>query len=246
MDTIDARIMDGRASVKTAGRKAYERLLGWYLRTFPPSRYYARDLAHFGGLSAIADIGCGHGLFMESAPDRVTGLDRNPDSVAVCRQKGLNCIEGSCLSLPFEDGSMMGVYCSHVIEHLDCGDAQRLVGEIDRVLGKGGRAVIKSPMPNGHFFDDPTHVKPYPPSAVINLFGMTGGQDTALMKVGGYRVLAVEWDRALLYTPTVAPSSAPEMFRAGLALRGASVLLAQFGIRRLKKVAYTLVLEKTA
>ena len=137
-----------------------------YEKRFPPRRYYAKDLPFFVNKETILDIGCGCGLFLESSPDRIVGLDQNPGSVAFCKQKGLNCIQGSCLTLPFEDSSVDGVYCSHVIEHLNWEDALRLVEEIDRVLKHEGVVVIKTPLPNAHFYDDPTHLKPYSPSAV--------------------------------------------------------------------------------
>lgn len=223
---------------------AYSRLRDFYLSTFPPSRYYAKDLSYFHGLEPILDIGCGHGFFRDASPERIIGLDQNPESVRACRDKGLNCIEGSCLSLPFEDQSVNGVYCSHLIEHFHWQEAVRVVEEIDKVLRPGGRLVIKTPLPNPHFYDDPTHTRPYPPSAIIDMFGSRDGQETILGDMGIYTVVSLRPERALLYEPWLPPSCDPRKHWLRLTLRGSAVFLAQFGIRRLRKSAYTLVLEK--
>lgn len=224
----------------------YVKSRGLYAKLFPPKNYYAKDLPYFNDTQPILDIGCGHGLFIEASPDRIIGLDQNPDSVAICRQKGLTCIEGPCSHLPFADNTVGGVYCSHLIEHLDCKDAQRLVEEIDRVLKIRGRVIIKAPLPNKRFYDEPTHVKPYTPSAILNLFGKGDGQKTLVSKLGEYAVVAIHWDRELIYQPMIFPSSNPKRFWIRLLLRGVAVFLAQLGIRRLRRVAYTLVLEKTS
>jgi len=218
----------------------------FYEKIFPQGRwYYWKDLTYFNNLGPILDIGCGHGLFIERSPDRIIGLDLNPNSIAICKRKGLNVIQGTCFCLPFEDSSIGGVYCSHLIEHLNLQDALRLVKEIDRVLRVGGRLVVKTPLPNPHFYDDPTHVKPYPPPAVIHLFGKRDGQDTLSIEVcGKYKVISISYDRGLLYEPLVTPSSNPKKFFVELILRAAAMFFAQFGIRRFKKVAYTIVLGK--
>jgi SAM-dependent methyltransferase len=47
------------------------------------------------------------------------------------------------LDIPFEDASFDAVLCTEVLEH--CVDADRLVGEMYRVLRSGGHAVITVP-----------------------------------------------------------------------------------------------------
>jgi len=47
--------------------------------------------------------------------------------------------------LPFEDSSVDAVYHSHLIEHLDRGEADMLLGEIYRVLKKGGVHRVAAP-----------------------------------------------------------------------------------------------------
>lgn len=77
-------------------------------------------------------------------------------------------------SLPWDDGFFDGVTCMHVVEHLK--SPAKLLGEIARVVGPGGRVYIETPHPKTegmqsawgrgvgsvtlNFYDDPTHVKP--------------------------------------------------------------------------------------
>lgn len=226
-------------------RKAYEYMKMLYLKWFPQKRYYAKDLRYFGDRKPILDIGCGEGLFLEAAPDRIIGLDVNPEMVYQCRLKGLKCIEGSCLEIPFEDNSVEGIYCSHVIEHLRWEEALKLVEEIDRVLCSGGVIVIKTLFPSKHFYNDPTHVKPYTPAAILALFGVTESkQKSYTTTIRNYEYITIKWDRALLFQPILPPSVNTSKQCLRLILKGASVILAQFGIRRIKRDGYTLVMKK--
>lgn len=225
----------------------YKRARQLYEALLPPSRYYAKDAPYFHGLFPILDVGCGHGFLMQSLRTSSVGLDRNPHAVRVVRSKNLVVVQGSGLSLPFAAHTFGGVYCSHMIEHLNPEEAGMLVLEIDRVLRPNGRVVIKSPLLHPTFFDDPTHVRPYHPSAVIELFGPRIGQSSLPVAAHlHYKFVSVQWDRAHLYYSECPPSACPERFPVRLFTRGASVVLASIGIRRLRKVAYTLVLEKGA
>jgi len=64
-------------------------------------------------------------------------------------------LDASC-TLPFRTGSLDGVYCFDLVEHLH--DIPALMGELHRVLRPGGRVLITTP----HFscanaYTDPTH-----------------------------------------------------------------------------------------
>lgn len=47
--------------------------------------------------------------------------------------------------LPFDDGSVDGVLASHLIEHMDCQEAVRLLREARRVLRPGGIVMVSVP-----------------------------------------------------------------------------------------------------
>jgi 2-polyprenyl-6-hydroxyphenyl methylase / 3-demethylubiquinone-9 3-methyltransferase len=98
----------------------------------------------YAGLSAL-DVGCGGGFLSEDlakAGLRVTGIDPSEGSLraaaAHARESGLR-IEyrtGSGESIPFADGSFDMAFCCDVLEHV--GDVGAVIGEIARVLKKGG------------------------------------------------------------------------------------------------------------
>jgi SAM-dependent methyltransferase len=88
--------------------------------------------------------------------------------------------ESDCVALPDDAGDM--VVASHVIEHVR--NPIRLVGELVRIAKPGGLLYIEAPSEKmalsasdpdveGHgfesFWDDPTHIRPYPPAALYRL-----------------------------------------------------------------------------
>lgn len=78
--------------------------------------------------------------------------------------------------LPWPDGSMDGITCMHLVEHLN--DLSTLVGEIGRLLKPGGRVYFETPHPKTltlsgpggggvgiiamNFYDDAGHVRLVP------------------------------------------------------------------------------------
>ncbi|GAC1641629.1 MAG: hypothetical protein NVS4B2_31160 [Chloroflexota bacterium] len=124
------------------------------------------------GASPVLDIGCGRGIFMRllrSAGTRVVGIDPHAPAVERCRADGLDVHCADALSyLPDHTDHFGGIFCSHVIEHLDFEDGQRLVDGCATAMKRGGRLVIVTPNPSdlgvigNTFWLDPSHVRPYP------------------------------------------------------------------------------------
>lgn len=114
----------------------YFKVKDLYYKIFPVNSSFKRDLMYFNNCTSIIDIGCGKDFFVSLDKDRIIGLDNNKESVEICKSKGLNVIEGSCLDLPFNNNSFDGVLCSHLIEHFLPRDVFKLVKEINRVLKK--------------------------------------------------------------------------------------------------------------
>jgi SAM-dependent methyltransferase len=69
---------------------------------------------------------------------------------------------GDCTDLSrFADGSFDVVFASNLLEHLDRGQSNRLLGGAARVLRPGGRLILMQPnfrLDPGRYFDDFTHV----------------------------------------------------------------------------------------
>jgi SAM-dependent methyltransferase len=82
--------------------------------------------------------------------------------------------------LPWNNGSIDGVTCMHLVEHLD--DLTLLFDEIARLLKPGGRVYFETPHPKTltyssppgraagtftlNFYDDATHIRPVPLGAL--------------------------------------------------------------------------------
>lgn len=134
----------------------------------------------------------------------------------------MNVVEGDVLNLPFKDDFFDGVYCSHLIEHLYPEDVFKLANEIGRVLKSGGVVVIKPPLPSFSFWNDPTHIKPYRPSAIFSIFNVVElGQPT---KEGKYcfEFIDMKFGYHSLYRSYIEPSVNPSRYWFYTVWRGAS------------------------
>lgn len=97
----------------------------------------------------VLDAGCGNGYVLwryalEGA--RVTGIDLTETAVSISRKRfalaGLpgNFLVGNAETLPFEDGTFDCVCSMGVLHHTP--DTARAMGEVHRVLKRGGRLIV--------------------------------------------------------------------------------------------------------
>jgi 2-polyprenyl-3-methyl-5-hydroxy-6-metoxy-1,4-benzoquinol methylase len=127
----------------------------------------------FTGRDNVLDIGCGRGEFLELMRDLsvpAKGIDLSEESVAVCRQKGLDAETASLF--PFlagqPEGSFDGIFSSQVVEHLDPRQLPETISLCASRLRRGGVLAIETPNPEclaifaTHFYLDPTHTRPVP------------------------------------------------------------------------------------
>src|SRR5690606_40783340 len=56
-------------------------------------------------------------------------------------------VKADILDLPFEDESFDVIFCNHVLEHIE--DDQKAMGELFRVMNKGGWGIFQVPMKTG-------------------------------------------------------------------------------------------------
>jgi fatty-acid O-methyltransferase len=93
----------------------------------------------------VLEVSCGHGggasyLTRTLHPASYTGLDLNPDAIALCRRKhdlpGLEFVEGDAESLPFADHSFDAVI--NIEASLHYPHFSRFLAEVARVLRPGG------------------------------------------------------------------------------------------------------------
>lgn len=135
---------------------------------------FSRYVDHFRGCMDVLDIGCGRGEFLElmresGIPTR--GIDLNTETVALCRNKGLDAEQADMFSYlgGLADGSLGGVFCAQVIEHLQPSSVVQLIRLCSQKLRQGAPILFETPNPEclaifaTHFYIDPTHVRPVPP-----------------------------------------------------------------------------------
>jgi O-antigen chain-terminating methyltransferase len=127
----------------------------------------------FAGCRRVLDLGCGRGEFLEVMREAGTGargIDLNPEDVASCHAKGLDAEVADLFAYlgALEDGSLDGVFSSHVIEHLPPLRLPEMIRLAADKLTPGGRLAIETPNPEclaifaSHFYLDPTHERPVP------------------------------------------------------------------------------------
>jgi 2-polyprenyl-3-methyl-5-hydroxy-6-metoxy-1,4-benzoquinol methylase len=152
-----------------------------------------RYIDRFKSATAVLDLGCGRGEFLDAAREagiEARGIDQSEECVAVCLAKGLKAERAELFdyleNLP--DLSLGGVYCSQVVEHLPPDRLPDLVNLLAKKLNHGALLAVETPNPEclaiyaSHFYLDPTHTRPVP----ARLLGF-------YLEEAGYTNLEVEW-----------------------------------------------------
>ena len=138
-------------------------------------KYFKNILSnHFKNIPLVVDVGCGQGDFLTQAKElgiNAEGIDDKDFWVTRCVKKGLKVKKGSIFEIPYDDNSVDGVFLQSVLEHAD---AVKSMKEISRVIKNEGIVAISCPTPEKHFWDDPTHVRPYTIKSLSTLFEMFG------------------------------------------------------------------------
>ncbi|HEY8860872.1 MAG TPA: class I SAM-dependent methyltransferase [Candidatus Limnocylindria bacterium] len=128
----------------------------------------------FRGRTRVLDLGSGRGTFLELLRDRgIGGYGVDPDAKMNdgVRARGLEAMTADGLShlRSLEAGSIDGLYCRHVAEHVQPGELVSILREARRALKPGSPVVYVTPNPatltvGAHtFWLDPQHRRPIPP-----------------------------------------------------------------------------------
>jgi 2-polyprenyl-3-methyl-5-hydroxy-6-metoxy-1,4-benzoquinol methylase len=135
-------------------------------------------LPYFEGCRNVLDIGCGRGEFlkmMRAAGIPARGIELSAESVALCRAEELEAEIADVY--PYLSGlavgSLDGIFCSQVVEHLPPERLPELIRLCAARLAPGGVIAIETPNPEclaifaTHFYLDPTHTRPVPHPLLI-------------------------------------------------------------------------------
>jgi ubiquinone/menaquinone biosynthesis C-methylase UbiE len=92
----------------------------------------------------VLEVGCGTGLILARLAKHAAlarGVDLSPGMLQAARERGLDVVEGSATSLPFDDASFDLVCSFKVLAHVP--DIARALTEIARVTRPGGSMVLE-------------------------------------------------------------------------------------------------------
>lgn len=152
----------------------------------------ARYLPYFEPGAPVLDLGCGRGEFLALLAEKdveAFGIDANGQMAAVCRDKGLHCVEGDLLDelAAVEDGTLGGIFSSQVVEHLTPAYLSRLLSLGYDKLKAGGTVVLETVNPTSVFalvqifYLDLSHHKPLHPEALRYLVESAGFAETEIL-----------------------------------------------------------------
>lgn len=132
----------------------------------------------------VLDIGCARGIMLDllkTAGVWAYGVDVSNESVKMCHDRGLNALQGNAIDhlATLQDNSIGGLFCSHVIEHMQPSDALNFIGQCRRVMKPGARIILVTPdaadlRTSERFWLDLTHVRPYPKKLLMLLLQRAG------------------------------------------------------------------------
>ena len=144
----------------------------WWMKDF-----HSRHVAYFKGCKRVLDLGAGRGFFLECLKtgeiDGV-GVESHDASVREGEAKGLRYYQSDIFSFfDSEAGRKVastcdGVYCAHVLEHLDPEEVFRLFKAVKEACPPGVRCRFITNNPadidvlGGVFWGDLTHKRLYP------------------------------------------------------------------------------------
>lgn len=148
-------------SPDTAGTTYAERLTrlsgrGWKQRLDVQAPYRA-NIQRLT-LGRTLDVGCGIGRNLSYLTADSIGVDHNPHSVRIARDRGLT----ACTTEEFfADTSAIrpfdSILAAHLVEHVQLGEAEAILASYLPFLRVGGRCVLICPQESGYRSDE-THV----------------------------------------------------------------------------------------
>ncbi|MEM5854120.1 MAG: class I SAM-dependent methyltransferase [Candidatus Aenigmatarchaeota archaeon] len=135
-------------------------------------KYWSTFIKH--NCNKILDAGCGVGWFGKFKPARVEvyGIDYNPERVKIASRYEISIV-GDIRSLPYKNNFFDGIFCHHVLEHLE--DPKKAVNEFFRVLKRGGIVIAEVPSKwDPNVYRDATHKQFFTIESLLRIFEEAG------------------------------------------------------------------------
>lgn len=108
----------------------------------------------------MLEIGCGIGRNLLNNGGQGVGIDHNPTSITLARQRGLTAFTPADFNTSEfnQEARYDSLLLSHVIEHMTFDEARSLVSSYLKYVKPGGKVILICPQPAG-FRADKTHVE---------------------------------------------------------------------------------------
>jgi 2-polyprenyl-3-methyl-5-hydroxy-6-metoxy-1,4-benzoquinol methylase len=145
----------------------------------------------FREAAPVLDIGCGRGEFLAVLGEigvEARGIDADPEMVAHCRDEGLAVEEADASGYlaRLEDGSLGGIFCAHMLEHLEPRALFRVLEHAAAKLRPSGLFVAETPNPLSlvalaNFSADLSHEQPLHPATLSFLARQAGFKEVSLL-----------------------------------------------------------------
>lgn len=148
-------------------------------------RYFEPFIKVFSGCGSVLELGSGQGFFLDMLRDagiKGTGLELDRELCDLAAQRGLKIINRDIFEFIREagPGEYDGCFASHIVEHMLPGQVEEVFALLYKALKPGAPFVVITPnianirRSTGDFWRDPSHVRPYPISALSNLLRRQG------------------------------------------------------------------------
>jgi 2-polyprenyl-3-methyl-5-hydroxy-6-metoxy-1,4-benzoquinol methylase len=110
-------------------------------------------------LGRTLEVGCGIGRNLATLGDGSIGIDHNPASVEIARQRGFTAytVEEWQQDRPAAPESFDSLLVAHVVEHLTRSDARSIMNDYLPFLRPGGKVLFICPQEKG-YASDATHI----------------------------------------------------------------------------------------
>jgi len=160
-------------------------------------RSHRRFIRYFRSCRLVLDLGCGRGSFMNLLQESgvaCVGVDSSPSSLDACKRRGLDAVElaDATSYLRRHPDTFEGIFCSHLIEHMEPQQAAALLDSSLLALRPGGVAIFVTPnaadleVVAGRFWLDTTHVRLYPSELLLSMMRNSGFRN---LEVGTFGIV---------------------------------------------------------
>lgn len=209
--------------------------------------FFEIALRYCGPDSRVLDVGSGAGDFARLVPSKNLHLvDWNEDTVAQLRREFPNVVRHVVPDpFPYQDGFFNVVHCSHLVEHLIPEHFYQLLREVDRVLAVDGVFVVSAPLLWHGFYDDLSHVRPYPPQVFRKYMCSRDARNPTRSAIAGsYKVESLQY-RYTRRAPSYFDVSTTRKW-AKRAMLKATSFLRRIAFARYEVSGFTLALRKVS